>query len=142
MYWERLEYLNTHMSTLKVNEASTKGETARVILLAAMLVVAGGIATLGSTTAVYAQVSSEGKGTPPKDPGRPNDPNCWGEANSGLAQDSGGVGEHASDPVPSLPGRETPRKGVGNQAEDTPPEHGETVGPLFGQPCDPDDTGR
>jgi hypothetical protein len=135
------------MFTPKMNEASTKRATARVILLAAMLVVAGGITTLGATTAVYAQRAndgageSEGHGTPPNDPGRPNDPNCWGEANSGLAQDSGGVGEHASDPLP-LPGRETPRKGVGNQAEDTPPEHGETVGQFFGQPCDPDDTGR
>jgi hypothetical protein len=136
------------MFTPKMNEANTKRVTVRVILLAAMLVVAGGITTLGATTAVYAERSSDGKGfsdghgTPRTDPDKPNDPNCWGEANSGFAQDSGGVGEHASDPVPTQPGRETPRKGVGNQNEDTPGEHGETVAPLFGQSCDSDDTGR
>jgi hypothetical protein len=135
------------MFTPKMNEASTKRVTARVILLAAMLVVAGGITTLGATTAVYAERSSDGAGsstghgTPPLDPGRPNDPNCWGEANSGAAQDFGGIGEHASDPFPGDTDRETPRRGVGNQAEDTPPEHGETVAPAFQQTCDPDDTG-
>jgi hypothetical protein len=85
---------------------------------------------------------SEGHGTPRPETevgtttGQPTDPNCFGEINSGLAQAAGGVGEHASDPVPSNPGRETPRLGVGNQEEGTPGEHGLTVGPLFGQPCE------
>jgi hypothetical protein len=86
---------------------------------------------------------SEGHGTPRTESetgtGQPTDPNCWGEANSGLAQDDfgdPGVGSHASDPVPNNPGRETPRLGVGNQEEGTPGEHGQTVGPQFGQPCE------
>lgn len=80
-----------------------------------------------------------GQGTPRTDPGQPDDPDCWGEANSGLATDDfgdPGVGQHASDPVPGDDDRETPRDGVGNQAEDSPPEHGAVVGPGFGQPCE------
>jgi hypothetical protein len=83
--------------------------------------------------------AQEGQGTPRTDPGQPDDPDCWGEANSGLARDdfgSPGVGQHASDPVPGDDDRETPRDGVGNQAEDSPPEHGAVVGPGFGQPCE------
>jgi hypothetical protein len=83
--------------------------------------------------------NSEGHGTPRTDPGQPDDPDCWGEANSDLAQDDfgdPGVGQHASDPIPGDDDKETPRAGVGNQAEDTPPEHGAVVGPLFGQPCE------
>jgi hypothetical protein len=101
---------------------------------------------VAAATAMMAFVPSAGiitanaQGTPRQDPGQPPDANCWGEINSGLAQDdfgSPGVGEHASDPVPGDDDRETPRAGVGNQAEDTPGEHAKTVGPLFGQPCEP-----
>ena len=100
---------------------------------------------IATTTAMIAFVPSTGiiaanaQGTPRQDPGQPPDANCWGEINSGLAQDdfgSPGVGEHASDPVPGDDDRETPRAGVGNQAEDTPGEHAQTVGPLFGQICE------
>ena len=80
--------------------------------------------------------AQEGQGTPRRDLGQPPDSNCWGEINSGLAQSSGGVGDHASDPIPGDDDRETPRDGVGNQLEDSPGEHGETVGPLFGQECE------
>jgi hypothetical protein len=61
--------------------------------------------------------------------------NCWGKVSSGLAQnDDGksGLGEHSSDPVQS-PGdtdNETPREGVGNQAEGHPSDHADTVGGL------------
>jgi hypothetical protein len=39
---------------------------------------------------------------------RLTDPNCFGEINTGAAQKEDtqpGLGEHASDPVPSLPGK-------------------------------------
>jgi len=113
--------------------------SASVLILTA---VAAAILTPMLSLPVSAQEpgQSEGHGTPRTDAeeglGQPNDPNCFGEINSGLAQAAGGVGEHASDPVPSSPGRETPRLGVGNQEEGTPGEHGLTVGPLFGQPCE------
>jgi hypothetical protein len=80
--------------------------------------------------------AQEGQGTPRTDPGQPPDSNCWGEINSGLASSSGGVGDHASDPIPGDDDRETPRDGVGNQLEDSPGEHAETVGPQFGQECE------
>jgi hypothetical protein len=115
-----------------------------VIGAAAMLAFAaiGTIASIGgiTTTTAYAQaLGNDGHGTPrpqTQDPdstttGQPTDPNCFGEINSGLAQSSGGVGEHASDPVPGDDDRETPRLGVGNQAEGTPGEHGLTVGPII-----------
>ncbi|MFL6484630.1 MAG: hypothetical protein ACJ70Z_07960 [Nitrososphaera sp.] len=116
-----------------------------VIGAAAMLAFAaiGTIASIGgiTTTAAYAQaLGNGGHGTPrtdsPTGTGQPTDPNCFGEINSGLAQSSGGVGEHASDPVPGDDDNETPRLGVGNQAEGTPGEHGLTVGPGFGQQCE------
>jgi hypothetical protein len=118
-----------------------------VIGAAAMLAFAaiGTIASIGgiTTTAAYAQaLGNDGHGTPRTDPGQPTDPNCFGEINTGAAQKEDtqpGLGEHASDPVPSLPGRETPRLGVGNQVEDTPGEHAQTVGPIVlgPDPCEP-----
>ena len=73
----------------------------------------------------------------PTGTGQPTNPNCFGEINSGLAQSSGGVGQHASNPIPNNDDpHDTPRLGVGNQAEGTPGEHGLTVGPLFGQTCE------
>ncbi len=86
--------------------------------------------------------AQEGQGTPRTDPGQPDDPDCWGEVSSTVAQrddDQPGLGEHASDPIPDGEGdHDTPRAGVGNQAEDSPPEHGAVVGPLIGINCEPD----
>ena len=85
--------------------------------------------------------AQEGQGTPRTDPGQPDDPDCWGEVSSTVAQrddDQPGLGEHASDPIPDGEGdHDTPRAGVGNQAEDTPPEHGANVGQIVGS-CQPD----
>jgi hypothetical protein len=109
------------------------------IMLLGLVIVGLSTITVVTTTPQVAYATSEGQGTPREDPGQPDDPDCWGEANSDLARDDfgdPGVGSHASDPVPGDDDRETPRDGVGNQAEDTPPEHGAVVGPGFGQPCE------
>jgi hypothetical protein len=111
-------------------------QSASVFVLMAAAAAAAAILSPMLLLPVSAQ---EVQGTPRTDPGQPDDPDCWGEANSGLAtSDFGdpGLGEHASDPVPGNDDRETPRDGVGNQPEDSPPEHGAVVGPLFGQPCE------
>jgi hypothetical protein len=117
-----------------------------VIGAAAMLAFAaiGTIASIGgiTTTAAYAQaLGNDGHGTPRTDPGQPTDPNCFGEINVGAAQkvdDQPGLGEHASDPIPGNDDNETPRLGVGNQVEDTPGEHAQTVGPIVlgPDPCE------
>ena len=50
--------------------------------------------------------------------------NCWGEVTRDFAQ-TGNLGEHSSDP----PGEDdNPRAGVGNQEEDHPSDHADTVG--------------
>jgi hypothetical protein len=52
--------------------------------------------------------------------------NCWGKVTSSLTKnDDGkpGIGEHSSDPVPNDDDNETPREGVGNQAEGHPSDH-------------------
>jgi hypothetical protein len=50
--------------------------------------------------------------------------NCWGEVTRDFAQ-TGTLGEHSSDP----PGDDdNPREGVGNQDEDHPSDHADTVG--------------
>ena len=49
--------------------------------------------------------------------GKPKDPNCWGDVTKDQAK-SGTQGEHASDPLPNEPGRETPRHGIGNIGPD------------------------
>ncbi len=78
--------------------------------------------------------------------GKPTDPNCWGEVTSQRASDEHDIGEHASDPLPTLDfgvsGRETPRQGVGNvsrtdanPAGDHPSDHGALVGPVLGSEC-------
>jgi hypothetical protein len=124
----------------------------------ALLVIAmtgAAILSIGAITtpaAVFAQERqndgsgfSEGHGTPRQDPGRPvlddtstgpndpadgtagvEDPNCWGDVSRQLAQQEDsqpGLGEHASS-------FGEPRDGVGNQAEDTPAEHGDNVGDM------------
>lgn len=68
-------------------------------------------------------------------PDEKDDANCWGKVSSEFAQrDDGqpGGGHHASDPVPGDDDNETPREGVGNQDEDHPSDHADTVGPRFG----------
>jgi hypothetical protein len=55
---------------------------------------------------------------------------CFGKVISFRAQehkenpDEGTLGSHASDPVPELPGNETPRQGIGNQDQGHPAAHG------------------
>jgi hypothetical protein len=60
--------------------------------------------------------AQKGQGTPRTDPGQPDDPDCWGEVSSTVAQrddDQPGLGEHASDPIPDREGdHDTPRAGV------------------------------
>lgn len=115
-----------------------KTNTVMTALAAIMVATITAMIAFVPSTGIIAAANAQG--TPRQDPGQPPDANCWGEINSGLAQDdfgSRGVGEHASDPVPGDDDRETPRAGVGNQAEDTPGEHAATVGPLFGQTCEP-----
>jgi hypothetical protein len=65
--------------------------------------------------------------------------NYWGKVTSDFTNqkdgDGGGgqaFGGHASDPVPGDDDNETPREGVGNQDEDHPSDHADTVGPRFG----------
>ena len=54
------------------------------------------------------------------------DKNCFGKVISERAQDhkedpeEGTLGSHARDPVPELPGNETPRQGIGNQDQGHP----------------------
>ena len=58
------------------------------------------------------------------------DKNCFGKVISERAQDhkedpeEGTLGSHARDPVPELPGNETPRQGIGNQDQGHPAAHG------------------
>jgi hypothetical protein len=55
---------------------------------------------------------------------------CFGKVIQHQAQehkddpDEGTLGSHASDPVPELPGNETPRQGIGNQDQGHPAAHG------------------
>lgn len=55
---------------------------------------------------------------------------CFGKVIQHEAQEhktdpeEGTLGEHSSDPVPDLPGNETPRQGIGNQNQGTPAAHG------------------
>ncbi len=107
-----------------------KGARPSASVLILMAVAATTLMSLSSLLPLaYAQ------GTPRTDPGQIEDPDCWGEVNSQLAQvDDGqpGEGEHVSDPLPNRPGHETPRDGVGNQDEDHPALHGETVSTIDG----------
>lgn len=65
--------------------------------------------------------------------------NCWGKVTSDVVTTNDGdgfggkiFGSHAADPVQSDDDNETPREGVGNQDEDHPSDHADTVGPRFG----------
>ena len=121
--------------------------TPRLMLLAAVLVVAAGTSTLSTMTSssvAYAQeaIGNDGHGTPREEPGQQDDPECWGEVTQQLAhqEDSQpGIGEHVSNPIPNNDDpHDTPRLGVGNQAQDTPAEHGEFVGGLIDISCEDD----
>jgi len=74
------------------------------------------------------------------DPGDTITKNCFGKVIQHRAQehkenpDEGTLGSHASDPVPELPGNETPRQGIGNQDQGHPAAHG-----AFNSQFDPDD---
>jgi hypothetical protein len=118
-----------------------------LVLTTTIATAIGGLAFLSSTTtttitpAAFAQACEDDlmqpcHGTPPETPGAGPDPSCWGEATSGLAKDSGGVGQHSSNPDPSDPDHDTPRSGIGNMPEDTPGEHGQKVATRFGQSCE------
>lgn len=57
--------------------------------------------------------------------------NCFGKVISHEARehkeegsDEGTLGEHSRDPVPEIPGNETPRQGIGNQDQGHPAAHG------------------
>ena len=101
------------------------------VALLVIAVTGAAILSIGATTSsAYAARGDHGTPRTETGTGQPTDPNCWGEINSGLAQASGGVGQHASDPTP---GDDTPRLGVGNQPEGHPSDHADTVGPQFGQ---------
>src|ERR687891_120665 len=69
-------------------------------------------------------------------PDEKDEANCWGKVTSDFTTtndgDGGGSMRHASDPVPGDDDNETPREGVGNQDEDHPSDHADTVGPRFG----------
>jgi len=64
------------------------------------------------------------------DPGDTVNANCFGQVIQHRAQehkenpDEGTLGSHARDPVPELPGNETPRQGIGNQDQGHPAAHG------------------
>ncbi|HYZ94211.1 MAG TPA: hypothetical protein VE566_00460, partial [Nitrososphaeraceae archaeon] len=72
-------------------------------------------------------------------PDEQEDANCWGKVTSDFTSQRDGdgrggqvFGQHASDPVGGDSDNETPREGVGNQDEDHPSDHADTVGPRFG----------
>lgn len=67
------------------------------------------------------------------------DANCWGKVTSDVvnAEDDGDsiggqtFGQHAANPTGD-DDNDTPREGVGNQDEDHPSDHADTVGARFG----------
>lgn len=67
--------------------------------------------------------------------------NCFGKVIQHEAQEhkepgstEGTLGEHSRDPVPEIPGNETPRQGIGNQDQGHPAAHG-----AFNSQFDEDD---
>jgi hypothetical protein len=51
---------------------------------------------------------------PPADPGRPENPNCWGVVTGQRATTEGDIGEHARDPGADLTPDRPGRAGLGN----------------------------
>jgi hypothetical protein len=104
-----------------------------VLLVSVLLMVA-----LAANVALAAPPT--GKGQPgvaePKVTGSPNDPNAWGSVASQLGSE-GIMGEHSSDPVPRVPGHETPRDGLGNVARNDATDHNTPACPAEG--CDTGD---
>lgn len=89
------------------------------------------------------RVGADDDGVTRDGPDEQEDANCWGKFTSDAANDNGGdglapgeFGQHAANPVNDPEGEEedneTPREGVGNQVEDHPSDHADTVGPRFG----------
>ena len=117
-----------------------------MLLATVLIVAAAGTSTFGTkrSSVAYAQeaIGNDGHGTPRAEPGQQDDPECWGEVTQQLAQQEDsqpGIGEHVSNPIPNNDDpHDTPRLGVGNQAQDTPAEHGEFVGGLIGISCEDD----
>ena len=71
-------------------------------------------------------------------PDEKGEANCWGKVISDAANDNDGdglapgeFGQHAANPTGD-DDNDTPREGVGNQDEDHPSDHADTVGPRFG----------
>ena len=63
--------------------------------------------------------------------------NCWGKVTSDAVSENDGdgiggrsFGQHSSNPTPDED-NETPREGVGNQDEDHPSDHADSVGGAF-----------
>lgn len=125
----------------------------RILLLTLALALTMTVATVSSSYAASSQpdrVGSHDTQTSPNganaggtvtDPTITGDPtvvdsgdtvkaDCFGKVISFRAQehkenpDEGTLGSHASDPVPELPGNETPRQGIGNQDQGHPAAHG------------------
>ena len=67
------------------------------------------VAILASILAVTANLVASSYAAAPK--------NGWGVVTSQEATSEHDVGQHASDPVPSNPGHDTPRSGIGNVAD-------------------------
>ena len=116
-------------------------------IIAAITILLGATASFGvslSSSVAYAQeaIGNGGHGTQREEPGQQDDPECWGEVTQQLAhqEDSQpGIGEHVSNPIPNNHDpHDAPRLGVGNQAQDTPAEHGEFVGGLINIGCEDD----
>jgi hypothetical protein len=128
------------------NEKLSKGEARPSVALLVIVVAGTAILSIGITApaTVFAQeaIGNGGHGTPRVEPGQQDDPECWGEVTQQLAQQEDsqpGIGEHVSNPIPNNDDpHDTPRLGVGNQAQDTPAEHGEFVGGLIGISCEDD----
>ena len=76
-------------------------------IIASILALATAATTVTLSNMVYADASTPNG----------NDPNLFGKGASDLGK-SGGMGDHASDPDPNEPGRETPRHGIGNAGPD------------------------
>jgi hypothetical protein len=127
-------------------EKVPKGEARASVALLFTAVAGAAILSIGITppATVFAQdaIGNDGHGTPREEPGQQEDPECWGEVTQQLAQQEDtqpGIGEHVSNPIPNNDDpHDTPRLGVGNQAQDTPAEHGEFVGGLIGIDCEDD----
>ena len=106
------------------------------VLGATTLAIAGTLTTSAFAQVCTTEMQACNKGDPrtTTGTGQPDIPSCWGQVSSGLAQ-TGTMGKHVSNPIPSDPDPDSPRLGLGNTVEGTPMDHGVVVGPQFGQTC-------